>query len=245
MVPESEGLNVWPAILAAAASIGSSALSWWNQRRSENLAQDLANTAVQRRMADLKAAGINPILAGQGQGAAVPVVQPVRFENPFESLPDNVATAKRVENENTLVEEQRAKLKADTEVSRKQLDVMETSMTKTAFDNARTIAETRLTTAKANQEEVWGDVFRLVGNSLRKYLGTGERNADVESAIQHILSAFGVGRVTEPSTVLGRLYEEWRSGDGPAWKSGNEGGLRGTLRRKGAVGAPGSTSGGW
>lgn len=228
---------MWPALIAVGGSIAASAMSYWNQRRSERLQEELANTAVQRRMADLKRAGINPILAAQGVGAGGVSVQPVRFENPLEQFPDNVATAKRVQNENSLLEEQREKLKADTEVSKKQLSIMDASLVSSKLNNALTVATTRLNTAKADQEEVWGDVFRLIGNSLDKYLGTKSRNATIETLAQKLLSALGFGKAEEPAETLEEYRKSWKASGG---KLGG-GGLKGTLKRQGSDGRSGAT----
>lgn len=190
------------AIGTLAAGIGSSALSWWNQRRSENLQRDLANTAVQRRVADLRAAGINPILAANGQGAAVPSVQPVRFENPVEAAADVYVSAKRIGNESSLVEEQRAKLVADTEVSRETLVNMRESAKLIGEQIKNTGANTALARYKGLEAEAMAQLWRLVGNSLSKYFGSRRSGADVDSAIDQLVEQV-VGGFKEVEIPIG------------------------------------------
>lgn len=96
----------WQAILGAAASlagnlIGSNAQKQANktnialQREQQNWEERMAGTAVQRRMADLKSAGINPMLAAK-DGADTPNVAPAQVQSTgrqWEHLGEQAANA--------------------------------------------------------------------------------------------------------------------------------------------------------
>lgn len=67
--------------LGALGSVASSWMNWESQKETNATMVNLADTAVQRRAADLKAAGMNPVLAA-GSAASVPQLGAPKVENP-------------------------------------------------------------------------------------------------------------------------------------------------------------------
>lgn len=55
--------------------------------------KELANSAHQREVADLRAAGLNPILSANGAGASVPSLGSASLSNPGEGLADGISAA--------------------------------------------------------------------------------------------------------------------------------------------------------
>lgn len=90
------------AIALLLAGIASSAGSIYNTNRQlaqagniNDSAINLANTAHQREVLDLKAAGINPVLTASGSGASVPSLKAADTENPLSGIADGISSASK------------------------------------------------------------------------------------------------------------------------------------------------------
>ena len=163
--------------------MGNSASSVEAQKQRDWSAQ-MSGTAHQREVADLRAAGLNPILSGMGgSGAYTPSGSAASQQNPLQGVNDSINAARRIE------EVEKKNLEQQREVQQSQIDLNQAAKSKTEQD-WRT-GETVQALNKANEKNVKANTAKALleqdnvveqGNLLRAQQAAALSSAGLNSA---------------------------------------------------------------
>lgn len=117
-------------------------------RENREWSERMSNSAIQRQMNDLRAAGINPILAGKFGGAPVPSATTASMQNELSGITGT--TGKALEAMRTKADI--AKTRTDTNTSASQAAYYDEQAKNSRANTAKTLIETKLHASKLPSE---------------------------------------------------------------------------------------------
>lgn len=136
------------AVASATSAIATNVKSSKEAEKNRAFQERMSSTAHQREVADLRLAGINPILSYANTGATTPGGSTAQFDSPFK---DGMSSAMSIAQRKT----ERAKAKQDIEVGKEQINSLKASAENSSASALREKSQVDVNAAlqkKINQE---------------------------------------------------------------------------------------------
>lgn len=185
------------------------------QREQRNWQANMANSAHQREVRDLRAAGLNPILSATGgQGAATPNVAPARIESPTRDVASNYSAAQgarlnseRLELDKKLNSAQLLNIAADIQLKESQAYNARTG------GNVNEVQATSMSMLNANPDYIAGLIRNL---HQQEKTGKAQETASYSSAKASEWQAQGKSLPDLLAKILGSTLRDVTGKDAPS-----------------------------